>query len=30
MTFIVMETTWRDEKSGAPVVTETFNLIHRK
>jgi acyl dehydratase len=30
MTFIVMETTWRDEKSGDPVVTETFNLIHRK
>jgi N-terminal half of MaoC dehydratase len=29
MTFIVMETEWRDE-SGAPVVTETFNLIHRR
>jgi len=30
MTFIVMETTWSDEKSGDPVITETFNLIHRK
>jgi acyl dehydratase len=30
MTFIVMETVWKDEKSGEPVVTETFNLIHRK
>jgi acyl dehydratase len=29
MTFIVMETEWRDEKSGEPVVTEKFNLIHR-
>ncbi len=29
MTFIVMETVWRDEKTNEPVVTETFNLIHR-
>lgn len=29
MTFIVMETVWRDE-SGEPVVTERFNLIHRR
>jgi acyl dehydratase len=29
MTFIVMETLWRDEKTNEPVVTETFNLIHR-
>lgn len=29
MTFIVMETEWTDE-SGAPVVTERFNLIHRR
>lgn len=29
MTFIVMETSWRDEATGDPVVTETFNLIHR-
>jgi acyl dehydratase len=29
MTFIVMETEWRDEKTGEPVLTETFNLIHR-
>ena len=29
MTFFVMETVWRDE-SGEPVVTETFNLIHRR
>lgn len=28
MTFIVMETVFRDE-SGEPVVTEIFNLIHR-
>ena len=30
MTFIVIETEWKDEKSGAPVVTERFNLIGRK
>jgi acyl dehydratase len=29
MTFIVIETKWRDDASGAPVVTEKFNLIHR-
>jgi acyl dehydratase len=29
MTFIVMETAWRDEKTSEPVVTERFNLIHR-
>lgn len=29
MTFLVMETTWRDDASGDPVVTERFNLIHR-
>ena len=30
MTFIVIETEWKDEKSGKPVVTERFNLIGRK
>ncbi len=29
MTFLVMETVYRDD-SGEPVVTEIFNLIHRK
>jgi acyl dehydratase len=29
MTFIVVETVWRDEKTNEPVVTERFNLIHR-
>ncbi len=29
MTFIVMETVWRDELTNEPVITETFNLIHR-
>jgi acyl dehydratase len=29
MTFLVIETVWRDE-AGAPVVTERFNLIHRR
>jgi N-terminal half of MaoC dehydratase len=29
MTFVVMETRWRDAKSGDPVVTERFNLIAR-
>jgi acyl dehydratase len=29
MTFIVMETVWTDDKTGEPVVTERFNLIHR-
>jgi acyl dehydratase len=30
MTFIVIETAWRDEKTGEPVLTEKFNLIHRR
>ncbi|MGH9027408.1 MAG: FAS1-like dehydratase domain-containing protein [Acidimicrobiia bacterium] len=30
MTFLVMETVWKDDKTGEPVVTERFNLIHRK
>jgi acyl dehydratase len=29
MTFIVVETVWRDDATGEPVVTERFNLIHR-
>ena len=29
MTFVVMETQWKDADSGAPVVTEQFNLIAR-
>ncbi|HEY8216107.1 MAG TPA: MaoC family dehydratase N-terminal domain-containing protein [Acidimicrobiia bacterium] len=29
MTFIVIETVWRDEANGDPVVTERFNLIGR-
>lgn len=29
MTFVVVETTWRDESSNQPVVTERFNLIGR-
>jgi acyl dehydratase len=29
MTFVVIETTWRDDTDGTPVVTERFNLIHR-
>ena len=29
MTFLVMETVYADD-AGAPVVTERFNLIHRK
>jgi acyl dehydratase len=29
MTFIVVETVWRDDATGDPVVTERFNLIHR-
>lgn len=29
MTFIVVETVWRDGATGEPVVTERFNLIHR-
>ena len=30
MTFIVLETQWRDAKTKEPVVTERFNLIGRK
>ncbi|MFN8035842.1 MAG: MaoC family dehydratase N-terminal domain-containing protein [Acidimicrobiia bacterium] len=30
MTFIVTETAWTDAASGEPVVTERFNLIHRR
>jgi acyl dehydratase len=29
MTFLVIKTTWKDEATGEPVVTERFNLIHR-
>jgi peroxisomal enoyl-CoA hydratase 2 len=29
MTFICTETNWTDEKTGEPVVTARFNLIHR-
>jgi hypothetical protein len=29
MTFVVMETTWTDAATSAPVVTERFNLIAR-
>jgi acyl dehydratase len=29
MTFICTETNWSDEKTGEPVVTARFNLIHR-
>ncbi|MGH9211465.1 MAG: FAS1-like dehydratase domain-containing protein [Acidimicrobiales bacterium] len=29
MTFLVVETRWTDDRSGDPVVTERFNLIHR-
>ena len=29
MTFVVIETSWRDEKTDQPVVTERFNLIGR-
>ena len=29
MTFVVMETQWKDADDGAPVVTEQFNLIAR-
>jgi acyl dehydratase len=29
MTFIVIRTNWTDAESGAPVVTEQFNLIAR-
>ena len=29
MTFVVIETVWRDDTTGDKVVTERFNLIHR-
>jgi acyl dehydratase len=29
MTFLVSETVWKDQKTGEPVVTAVFNLIHR-
>jgi acyl dehydratase len=29
MSFIVQETNWTDDKTGEPVVTTRFNLIHR-
>ena len=29
MTFIVIETAWRDDATGEPVLTEKFNLIGR-
>jgi acyl dehydratase len=29
MTFVVSETVWTDQKTGDPVVTTVFNLIHR-
>lgn len=29
MTFLVIETAWRDAASGEPAVTTVFNLIHR-
>jgi acyl dehydratase len=29
MTFVVTETNWTDEKTGEPVVTSRFNVIHR-
>ena len=29
MTFVVTETVWTDDKTGEPVLTARFNLIHR-
>jgi len=29
MTFIIQETNWNDDKTGEPVCTARFNLIHR-
>ena len=29
MTFVVTETEWRDQRTGEPVVTTRFNVIHR-
>jgi len=30
MTFVVSETVWSDDKTGEPVLTSRFNLIHRR
>jgi acyl dehydratase len=30
MTFVVTETVWSDDRTGDPVLTARFNLIHRK
>jgi len=30
MTFVVTETVWSDDKTGEPVLTSRFNLIHRR
>jgi hypothetical protein len=30
MTFVVTETVWNDDKTGEPVLTARFNLIHRR
>jgi len=30
MTFVVTETVWSDDKTGEPVLTARFNLIHRR
>ena len=30
MTFVVSETVWSDDKTGEPVLTARFNLIHRR
>jgi len=29
MTFVVTETVWTDQRTGEPVVTSRFNVIHR-
>jgi acyl dehydratase len=29
MTFVVSETVWTDDRTGEPVLTSRFNLIHR-
>lgn len=29
MTFVVTETEWKDKRTGEPVVTTRFNVIHR-
>src|SRR6185369_2310775 len=30
MTFVVSETVWSDDRTGDPVLTSRFNLIHRR